>query len=239
MIKRFIGRVLTTAWAIPVVIVVGLLVQPVQAGKIRLGGVLPGGALIHKEIVSMREARYSNLIEQETDFSCGAAALATVLKYAYGKHMTEEDVLRGMMKVSDPELVRQRGFSLLDIKNYVQSLGMRGRGYKLKVSDLANVRVPTIVLLDIKGYKHFVVLQKVANGKAYLADPALGNKVMPIDDFAKGWNGVVFAVIGQGFDRKTVLLRPSEPLSIKRTTLKSPITDAELLDFGFTFMDLF
>ena len=239
MVRNFAKCIITAAWVIPAVAVVGLLVQPAQAGKIRLGSVLPGGALIYKNIISMREARYSDLIEQETDFSCGAAALATILKYAYSKNLSEEDVLRGMMEISDQALVRRRGFSLLDIKRYVQALGLRGRGYKLGVPDLANIKIPTIVLLDIKGYKHFVVLQKATRDKVYVADPALGNKVMPINDFAKGWNGVVFAVIGQGFDRNSVLLTPSEPLRVRRMALKAPITDAELLDFGFTYTDLF
>ena len=215
------------------------VVSTAQAANIRLGNILPGGGFIQKKVVSMREARYADLIEQQTDFSCGAAALATILKYAYKKEITERDVLGGMLKVSDPKVVRQRGFSLLDIKRYVQSLGMRGRGYRLTVNDLPNLRIPTIVLLDINGYKHFVVLKKATREKIYLADPALGNKIMSHKQFAKGWNGIVFAVIGRGFDRKSVLLNPAEPLTVKRTSLRTPLTDAELLDFGFTHRELF
>lgn len=212
---------------------------PARAADVRLGDILPGGGTIHKSIVSMREARYTDVVQQNTDFSCGAAAVATILKYAYGQNVTERDVIEGMFRVSDPKAARERGFSLLDIKHYVQTLDMRGRGYKMSMDDLARIRVPTIVLLDIKGYKHFVVLKRVKNGRVYLGDPALGNKVMAMKEFAAGWNGIVFAIVGRGFDRRTALLTPPEPLTVRRSGLQTPLTDAELLDFGFTHADLF
>ncbi len=216
-----------------------LATPPVLAANIRLGGVLPGGGIYHKNIVSLREAKYVHLVPQQTDFSCGAAALATILRYAYRRDIGESDVLAGMMRISDPELVKQQGFSLLDIKNYVQTLGLRGRGYRLAHEQLVQVRIPVIVLLDIKGYKHFVVVKKATSDKVYIADPALGNKVMSRAEFAAGWNGIVFAVIGRGFDRQTVLLNPPEPLTVRRASLRSPLTDAELIDFGFTRAELF
>lgn len=224
-------------WAL--VFLLAALPGPARAADVRLGDILPGGGTIHKNIVSMREARYTGVVQQNTDFSCGAAAVATILKYAYGKNVTEHDVVEGMFRVSDPQVARERGFSLLDIKHYVQTLDMRGRGYKMSMDDLARIRVPTVVLLDIKGYKHFVVLKKIKDGRVYLGDPALGNKVMPTKDFAAGWNGIVFAIIGRGFDRHTALLTPPEPLTVRRSGMQTPLTDAELLDFGFTHADLF
>ena len=44
---------------------------------------LPGGVLVYKEVQSLRERKFSDIVEQKTDFSCGAAALATVLRQAY------------------------------------------------------------------------------------------------------------------------------------------------------------
>jgi len=203
-----------------------------------LAGVLPGGGLMRKPIVSMREARYKNLVTQNTDFSCGAAALATILKYGYGRDVGEDAVLSDMLKIGDREQVRRRGFSLFDIKRYVEALGMEGRGYKLDREQLKSLKVPTIVLLNIKGYQHFVVLNKTRGDKAYLADPALGNKIVSLDDFEANWNGVVFAVIGRGFDEHTVLLSPPEPLSARRLLdVYAMIPDAQLLDFGFIHAD--
>lgn len=213
--------------------------EPAQASDMEVGNILPGGGTIHKKIVSMRERRYLNMVPQNTDFSCGAAALATILKYGYNQDVTENEVIRGLLKVSDPAVVRQRGFSLLDIKHYAEKIGMRGRGFKIGLEQLELARVPTIALLDMRGYKHFVVISKTTADKVYIADPALGNRIVDKKQFAGEWNGMVFAVIGQGFDRDSVLFNPPGPLTARNmiNTFR-PLTDAELLDFGFAHADL-
>lgn len=215
------------------------LSAPAYAADIQFGGVLPGGGVISKNMISMRDAKYVEMVPQQTDFSCGAAALATILKYAYNRPVTESDVIEGMMKVSDLELVRQKGFSMLDIKRYVESLGMRGRGYKVVPGTLESIRIPTIVLLDYKGYKHFVVLKKATPEEVYIADPALGNRIMKRAEFDADWNGIVFAVIGQGFNRDSVLMQPKPAITARNTenTFK-PLTDAELFDYGFIRADM-
>lgn len=217
-----------------------LVVSPLtHSADIAFSGIVPGTP-IKKNVISMREQRYVNLIRQDTDFSCGAAALATILKYGYDRDVTEESVLRGMLKVSDPEIVRKRGFSLLDIKRYTQSIGMRGRGYKVGPAKLKMIKIPTVVLVDIGGYKHFVVFKAYRDGKVYIADPALGNKVLTFDEFTKIWSGVVFAVIGKGFNRNTVLMQPEEPVTARGLARAHiPLTNSDLLRFGFSHADLF
>jgi len=212
------------------------------AAQMSFGNFLPGGAMVNKNVVSLRESRYTNLVEQKTDFSCGAAAVATILNYAYGKRVTEHDVIRGMLEVSDAELVKEQGFSLLDIKRYAEGkLGMRARGYEVTPATLEKVQIPVIVLLDIRGYKHFVVLKKTQGDRVYLGDPALGNRVMNRDDFVSGWNGIVFALIGPGFVSDTVLINPPEPLTARglRGVHGTRLTNAQLLEFGFVHADLF
>jgi predicted double-glycine peptidase len=210
-----------------------------SAANIYFGGVIPG-TLINKNIISMRERHFLDMVPQRTDFSCGAAALATILNYAYGYKFSEAEVIAGMLKVSDPQLVQNKGFSLLDIKNYVETLGLRGRGYTVNPEILDRIKIPTIVLLDIRGYKHFVVLKKTTHDKVYIADPALGNRVMDRQNFVDGWNKVTFAVIGNGFDRETILLRPKPPLTARNTVdTWRPLTDAELVEFGFYRSELF
>lgn len=216
-----------------------LWMSVLSAANIHFGGVIPG-TMINKNIISMREQHFVNMVPQQTDFSCGAAALATILNYAYNFELTEADVIEGMLKVSDPQLVQSKGFSLLDIKNYVETLGLRGRGYSVNPEILDRIKIPTIALLDIRGYKHFVVLKTATQDKVYIADPALGNRVMDRQDFIDGWNKVTFAVIGDGFDRDTILLRPREPLTARSTVdTWRPLTDAELLEFGFYRSELF
>lgn len=212
-----------------------------HAADVRFGGVLPNGVLYHAPVLSMQEGRYLNMVRQHTDYSCGAAALATILRYAYHLDVDETQVIQGMMGVADQDLVRQRGFSMLDIKHYVESLGMRGRGYRVDEARLHTLRVPGLVLMDVRGFRHFVVLKQVRGGVAELADPMLGNRQMALADFIKTWpSHAVFVVIGNDFDRNTALLQPTrKPSARELFARQGPITDAELLDFGFTHADLF
>ncbi|MGY6566757.1 MAG: C39 family peptidase [Halomonadaceae bacterium] len=212
----------------------------VQAAPVQFAGVVPG-TVVTKEVQSIRERRFENLVEQETDFSCGAASLATILKYAYGwTDVTEETVLAGLMEVADPERVRNLGFSLLDLNNYVQSIGLRGRGYEIGPESLEEVSIPVIVLLNLDGYEHFVVMKKARGDRVYIGDPALGNKVMDRDDFLASWNDIIFAVVGDGFDTSTVLLDPAQPLTARRMTdVFSPVPEQQLLDFGFKHSEVF
>ena len=212
-----------------------------QAGEVRFSGVLPNGALIEQRVESMQERRFRNLVRQHTDYSCGAAALATILKYAYHLDADEATVIEGMMGVSDQQLVRDRGFSLLDIKRYVESLGMRGRGYRVDEARLRNLRVPGLVLMDVRGFRHFVVMKQVRGDIVDVADPILGNRSLPLAEFLEAWpSRAVFIVIGSDFDRNSVLLQPSERPSARALFARQgPITDAELVDFGFSHADLF
>lgn len=211
-----------------------------EAAPIRLGNVVPGTS-ITKEVQSIRERRFENLIAQETDFSCGAASLATILKYAYGRSdITEVDVLEGMFEVADQEVAERMGFSLLDLRNYVDSIGLRARGYEIEQDALDAVSIPVIVLLDLSGYQHFVVLKKVSGDRVYIGDPALGNKVMERSEFVEAWNNIIFAVIGENFDTHTVLLDPAQPLTARRLTdVFSPVPKQQLLDFGFRHAEVF
>ncbi|RRU04211.1 C39 family peptidase [Stenotrophomonas sp. 278] len=220
-----------------------LLLLPVgglQAGDVAFSGVLPNGGLFTQQVESMQERKFRNLVRQHTDYSCGAAALATILRYAYNLEADEATVIEGMMGVSDPELVHQRGFSLLDIKRYVESLGMRGRGYRVNEERLRSLRVPGLVLMDVRGFRHFVVLKQVRGDVVDLADPILGNRSISVEEFLQSWpSRAVFIVIGSDFNRNTVLLQPGErPSARSLYARQGPITEAELVDFGFTHADL-
>ena len=201
---------------------------------------MPGGNLVFKQVQSIRERRFADIVEQKTDFSCGAAALATVLRQAYWLDVNEDEIIKGMLQNADQELVRVQGFSMLDMKRYVESIGMRARGYRIPAQSLESVNIPVVVLLDIRGYKHFVVLQRTQKDWVYIGDPVLGHKRYSHEDFIKGWNGIVFAVIGPGYDKTNALLSPPAPLTAKsQLDSFSPVKDAELMDFGFIQSDFF
>ena len=212
-----------------------------RGADVQVHGILPNGAVMPVRVESMREARFRHIVRQHTDYSCGAAALATILKYAYRLDVDEATVIEGMLGLADPGVVQARGFSLLDIKRYVESLGMRGRGYRIEEDRLRALRVPGLVLMDVRGFRHFVVLKQVVGDRVEVADPILGNRSVPMAEFLESWpSRAIFIVIASDFDRETVLLQPvARPSAKALFARQGPLTDAELLDFGFSHADLF
>jgi predicted double-glycine peptidase len=144
----------------------------------------------HRTVTSLKEIRHRNVVVQEWDLSCGAAALATLLIYQQGKIVTEKEVAIGLLGQTNALKVRQRlGFSLLDMKRYLQSLGYKGIGYsKMTVKDLVDM-APAIVPIRLKeGFSHFVVFRGIVGDRVVLADPGFGNRTMRIDRFVTAWD---------------------------------------------------
>lgn len=145
---------------------------------------------------------------QNWDLSCGAAALGTILKNQYDDPVSEREIAKGLIRrdkyIDDPSLVRnQNGFSLLDLKKYVDARGYEGIGYgKLELEDLVE-RAPMIVPISVNGYSHFVVFRGIRGNRVLLADPAWGNRTLTLDEFENAWLiypefGRVGFVVAQG-----------------------------------------
>src|SRR5690606_41088938 len=62
------------------------------------------------QVRSIKEARIATTIRQRYDFSCGAAAVATLLTYHYRDPVTEPEVFNGMFERGDQALIRREGF---------------------------------------------------------------------------------------------------------------------------------
>jgi predicted double-glycine peptidase len=148
-----------------------------------------------RPVRSLQEMRQENLIIQQWDSSCAAAALATILTYDLRYPVTEEQVALGMLKQTDPLRVRHRGgFSLLDMKRYAAELNFRSSGYTEMTLDDLGARVPMIVPIKVRGYDHFVVVRNVTEREVRIADPGFGNYMMSRERFNNVWPGVGFKV---------------------------------------------
>jgi uncharacterized protein len=156
------------------------------------------GGVLTKQVKSLKEMRQRNMVPQTRDFSCGAASLATLLRYYYGLPVTELETIIGMFEYGNQQDIKKVGFSLFDMKRFANSLKYGADGFKIpKVEDLKKLNVPVIVLIDTSNYKHFVVLRRTDDRYAYIADPSWGNRKIPLADFAKIWNqNIVFVVQG-------------------------------------------
>lgn len=167
---------------------------PVLGGEIT---VEPSGYAFNAPVTTLKELRFRRVVKQEYDFSCGSAAIATLLTYHYNRPTPEDAVLKAMFEVGDQEKIRKEGFSMLDMKKYLDSLGYRTEGYNVSLDKIAEVGIPGIVLIKTKGYLHFVVLKGVRGDQVLVGDSALGTKFMTREKFQEIWNGI-FLVITSG-----------------------------------------
>lgn len=146
-------------------------------------------------VMSWWEIPFRTVVRQRYDFSCGSAAVATILTHHYGRPTGEQEPFKAMWAKGDKELIRKVGFSMFDMKNYLTDLGYTTEGFRLKVSDLEKVKRPLIVLLDLNGFKHFVVIKGVSKGRVLTGDSVLGLTQYSLEDFDKMWNGIALAIV--------------------------------------------
>jgi len=145
-----------------------------------------------RAVKSLLEMRRENVVVQNFDLSCGAAALATLLTFQHGDPVTEKEIVEQLIRdpkyLANPLIVRERqGFSLLDLKRYVEQRGYEGIGYgQLELEDLIEF-APILVPIHTRGYNHFVIFRGIIGDRVALADPAFGNRSMPVEAFKFAW----------------------------------------------------
>ena len=92
---------------------------------------------------SWLELRDTNLIRQQYDYSCGAASLASILKFYYGEDVSELDILKWSIqeKGIDLEPKEQEDkniarLSFLELTRFAELLGYKARGLALDFATL-------------------------------------------------------------------------------------------------------
>ena len=151
---------------------------------------------------SLRALRDAGVVKQRYDYSCGSAALATLLTYGLNDPVDETVLLRGLLEPLSPEelsAMQKKGLSLFDLQQLAQKRGHKAQGFRVHLSQLARLSRPVIVFIRPQGYERFAVLKGLRGDRVHLADPSLGNVRMPLCRFLDMWadksgRGVVFAV---------------------------------------------
>ena len=168
----------------------GMSLWGAHAVEVTLGNSDTGNFHLHQ--VSFAEMPFRTVVRQQYDYSCGSAALATLLRYHYGRATSEAQVFQAMYAVGDKERIQKLGFSLLDMKKYLAALGYQADGYRFSLDELAKAGTPAIALIQIGAYKHFVVIKGVIDDYVLVGDPALGLRRFRKEEFTPGWNGIAF-----------------------------------------------
>lgn len=203
-ISPFLGRLGMT-----IVLIVGLMGTEAYGAGISLlldSGPVAGGNRVNKRVKSWLELRQERVILQNLDYSCGAAALATVLRHGFGVDVTERELISLIFvfgqtpKAGIKKYFKRQGFTLLDLKRAARAKGYPSIGYKgMELQDLTDIlsvdRLPILVPIRPLGYNHFVVLKGIYGSRVYMADPAFGNKSMKIHQFLDIWiDGIGFII---------------------------------------------
>lgn len=204
-VNRF--RTLIGAAALSAALALGGAVGPAAAGELTYFG--SGGAYtVH--LTTLQELKFRSVIRQKYDFSCGSAALATLLSYHYSTPTKETDVFADMWEHGNKKKIEREGFSMLDMQQYLARRGIPSNGYRSTLSRIASADVPGLVLLNRSGYLHFVILEGIRNGRVLIADPALGTWAMSESVFEHQWNGIFFVVLDHIKEARATFNRESD-----------------------------
>ncbi len=119
------------------------------------------------------------ILQMET-LECGAACLAMVLAY-YGKWVPMEQ-LRIDCGVS------RDGSNAKNMLRAARHHGMEAKGFRLEPEELLDLTFPCVVFWE---ENHFMVVNGIRGKHVYVNDPAGGTQRMGLDEFKRGFSGVV------------------------------------------------
>lgn len=153
-----------------------------------------GGITARVNVKSMAERQFDTVVRQQFDFSCGSAALATLLTHHYGREVSETDAFEVMWEVGDQDRIRELGFSLLEMKRYLEKSGLSADGFRLTLDRIQEIGVPGIALIDVRGYKHFVVIKGISEKEVLIGDSSAGVHSKPRKQFEKQWDGTILFI---------------------------------------------
>jgi predicted double-glycine peptidase len=180
-------------WTTLAIVLAGLCAQNAKAGSVDLPFQIGGAYSV--PATSIKEARFSAMVRQQFDFSCGSAALSTLLTYHYGFPVTEQIVFEEMFVRGEKEKIKREGFSLLDMKRYLEAHGFEANGYEAPLDKLVSVGIPAIVLINDNGYNHFVVIKGIRGERLLIGDPSGGTRAMSRKKFESIWvNQILFVI---------------------------------------------
>ena len=118
---------------------------------------------------------------------CGAAALAMILAH-YGLWIPLE-------KLRAECGVNRDGSKASCVIRAARNRKCEADGYRWTLDDLLKLVSEDIYPLIIHWeFNHFVVLEGIKNGRAYLNDPAMGRRTVPLEEFRTSYTGVALYI---------------------------------------------
>ena len=145
-------------------------------------------------------------IRQHDIKDCGAACLATILRY-YKSYIP-------MVKIREKMCVDKNGASMFSLCKTANHFGLIADGYQADLSEVVNecaqhnISLPIILhIVNEEDMFHYVVLNRVTDKHVYVFDPAKGNRKISINDFETLFTGFF------------IKIKPGENFQINKRTL--------------------
>ena len=153
-----------------------------------------------QDLLILHGRRPLPVILQTEAAECGLACLAMIATF----HGFQTDLvsLRGRFSVSS------QGLNLKQLMDMAGRLNFTARALQLDVDEVPDLQRPSVLHWDMN---HFVVLKSVQRNRVVIHDPALGERAMYWDEFAKHFTGVALELtptgdFEEGEDRKRLKL---------------------------------
>lgn len=135
-------------------------------------------------VVPYRDLRYESVVGQTSEYTCGAAAVATLLRFHFGIPASEAEIVslaEGSMVTRGTDPQHGEGISAYDLKVAIESRGLGVAGYRLTLGQLQDYfergGLPVIVHITVPSL-HFLVVAGMLREFALLADPAWGRRIV-------------------------------------------------------------
>lgn len=151
-----------------------------------------------KEVITKQHRVHTPAVYQIEASECGAASLSIILQYFHCQIPMEE--IRYECGVA------RDGCSAADIVKAAQKFGLQAKGYHKEVIALYQVPVPCILHWT---NNHFVVLEKIGKTYAYINDPAMGHRKIPLQEFQNCYSETVLC-----FEPQENFVRRQQPSSL-------------------------
>ncbi|MCL1560194.1 peptidase domain-containing ABC transporter [Xanthomonas nasturtii] len=120
-----------------------------------------------------------SIIRQVEAAECALASLAIIISIHGGRTQLSE--LRRRFPLS------LKGARLNHLIAMAQKLGFATRPLRLGMENLSQLQLPCILHWDLN---HFVVLAKVGKAKVTILDPAIGERILSLDEVPRSFTGV-------------------------------------------------
>lgn len=150
-----------------------------------------------KETLHFGWKRRLPILLQTEAAECGLACLAMVARY-YG-YDTDLPALRRKFSLS------LKGATLARLAEMSEQLHLQARPLRLELDEIRQLRTPCILHWNLN---HFVVLRGMRGKAVWLHDPAVGERVLPLEEVSRQFSGVALELTPASTFRRTTERQP-------------------------------